>query len=79
MRRQNLNLVSSVLFYIVIICSVILIAMSFCVLDGYIKCKLMFESTDLSFSSEIRTNFDVMSFIENCIDSGSLIRIQAIV
>ena len=67
------------LFYIFVICMVILFAMSICVADGYIKCKLRIREQDLSFSSEIRADLYIMSFIENCIDLGSLLRIQAIV
>ena len=79
MRRRDLSIVGSVLFYIFVICSIILLAMSICILDGYIKCNLRIKEQDLSFSSEIRADLQVMSFIENCIDLGSLLRIQAIV
>ena len=33
----------------------------------------------MTFSSEIATDLTLVSFIENCIDLGSLLRIQAIV
>ena len=61
------------------ILSVIFLSMSICVLDGYIKCKTQITDADLTFSSEIATDLGLVNFIENCIDLGSLLRIQAIV
>jgi hypothetical protein len=68
-----------VLFYIFVIMSIIALSMSICVMDGYIKCSKRISDFDLTFSSEIATDLGLMIFIENCIDLGSLLRIQAIV
>lgn len=74
-----MSVVASVIRYVGIILFVILVAASICMLDGYIKCRTREAEGDRNFTSD--TDFDgtFYGFLEDCVDLGSLMRIQAIV
>ena len=50
-----------------------------CFLDGYLKCKSSGADGKRTFTSRANLDNSVVGFLEDCVDLGSLIRIQAII
>ena len=79
MRMQNVNIIGSVLFYIFAIVFVIALSTSICILDGYVKCIEEVTNHNKTFTSNVAAEMSLGNFLSNCIDVGSLYRIQGIV
>ena len=75
-------MVGSVIRYIFIIMMVIWMAASIVILDGYLKCRQSGADGKRTFTSRhslVGSESSIVGFMEDCVDFGSLVRIQAIV
>ena len=75
-------MVGSVIRYVGIIMFVIAVAASIVLLDGFLKCRRSGADGKRTFTSRhslVGTDGSFIGFMEDCVDFGSLIRIQAIV
>ena len=70
----------SFLRYLLLIITVIAVGAAICFLDGYLKCKSSGPDGKRTFTSRASlTGNSVLGFMEDCVDIGSLLRIQAII
>ena len=82
MSKHNVSIVGAVVRYVFIIILVIAFGASVCFLDGYLKCRQSGADGKRTFTSRhslIGTDGSVYGFISDCVDLGSLARIQAII
>ena len=82
MSKHNVSVVGSVIRYVGIIMFVIAVAASIVLLDGFLKCRRSGADGKRTFTSRhslVGTDGSFIGFMEDCVDFGSLIRIQAIV
>ena len=77
--KHNISIIGSVILYVGIILAVILVGLSICMLDGYIKCKTREAEGNRDFTSRESLDDTFIGFLEDCVDLGSLMRIQAII
>ena len=80
--KHNVSVVGSVIRYVGIIMFVIAVAASIVLLDGFLKCRRSGADGKRTFTSRhslVGTDGSFIGFMEDCVDFGSLIRIQAIV
>lgn len=76
------SVVGSVIRYIFIICCVIALGLSVCMLDGFLKCRQSGADGKRTFTSRhslVGSDGSFFGFMEDCVDFGSVIRIQAII
>jgi len=76
------SIIGSVIRYVLIIACVIAVGICLCVLDGFLKCKRSGPDGSRTFTSRhslVGSDGSVFGFMEDCVDFGSLMRIQAII
>ena len=77
-----MSIVGAVIRYVLIIMCVIAFGASVCFLDGYLKCRQSGADGMRTFTSRhslVGTDGSVYGFVSDCVDLGSLMRIQAII
>ena len=77
-----MSIVASVVRYIIIIFMIIAVGASFCMLDGFLKCRRSGADGLRTFTSRhslVGSDGSFMGFISDCVDYGGLGRIQAII
>ena len=77
-----MSIVGAVLRYIFIIICVIAFGASVCFLDGFLKCRQSGADGKRTFTSRhslVGSDGTVIGFLEDCVDIGNLMRIQAII
>ena len=80
--KHNVSIIGSVIRYVGIIGFVIAMAASIVVLDGFLKCRQSGADGTRTFTSRhslVGSDGSFLGFMEDCVDFGSLLRIQAIV
>ena len=77
--EHKVSFVGQAIRYLLIIIGVIAFGASVCFIDGYLKCKTSGADGTRIFTSRPSLGEGFFEFVENCVDFGSLMRIQAII
>lgn len=76
--KHMVSVVGSVIRYIFIICCVIALGLSVCMLDGFLKCRQSGADGKRTFTSRhslVGSDGSFLGFMEDCVDLGSVNRI----
>ena len=80
LRHDKVSLIGQFFRYLIILIGVFALGASICIIDGYLKCKPSGTDGLRSFTSRMSlTNSSVYDFVQDCVDMGTLLRIQAII
>ena len=81
MAEHKVSVVKQFIRFLLLIIGVITLGASVCLLDGYLKCKSSGADGKRTFTSRASfvNNVTIWGFVEDCVDIGSLLRIQAII
>lgn len=80
--KHNVSVIGSVLKYIIIIMAVCAVGLLLCIFDGFLKCRRSGADGKRTFTSRhsiVGSDSSVLGFMEDCVDFGSVVRIQAII
>ena len=80
--KHNVSIVASVVRYVFIIMCVIAVGASFVMLDGFLKCRQAGADGKRTFTSRhspVGNDGTLIGFMQDCVDYGGLVRIQAII